>query len=129
MIAMSGDQRLDTSTQGEHTKPKPACRGQFYGDLGTSSARRIASGCDHAGIASGPLKMVLLPKLFSHRKCVNLIFCPPPFFIPHLVKFPVVPATERDGEFITHLETDRPRLRKPQVMGIGRLPAADQARL
>ena len=50
--------------------------------------------------------MVLLPKLFSHRKYVNLIFCPPAFFIPHLVKLPMVPATERDGEFIADLETE-----------------------
>ena len=50
--------------------------------------------------ASGPLKVVLLPKLFSHLKYVNLIFCPPVFFAPHLVKLPVVTAAQRHGEFI-----------------------------
>ena len=69
--------------------------------------------------------MVLLPKLFSHLECVNLIFCPPVFFTPHLVKLPMVPATERDGEFIADLETDGSRLCKPQMMRIGGLAPAD----
>ena len=38
-------------------------------------------------------------------------------------------AAERHRELIADFETDCPRLGKPQVMGIARLPAADQARL
>src|SRR5262249_53185792 len=40
---------------------------------------------------------------------------------------PVVPAAERHRELITDFETNSPRLRKPQVMGVAGLPAADQA--
>jgi len=63
--------------------------------------------------------------MFHHLECINLIFCPPVFFDPHLVKLPVAPATERDGGFIAHLETDGSRLRKPQMKRIGGLAPAD----
>ena len=54
---------------------------------------------------------------------------PPRSFVPSLVQLPVMPAAKRDRELITHLETNGSRLCEPQVMGIGRLPAADEARL
>ena len=36
-------------------------------------------------------------------------------------------ATERYGELVADFETQRSRLGKPQVVRIGRLPAADEA--
>ena len=45
------------------------------------------------------------------------------------MQLPVVPAAERHRELIADLETHCPGLGKPQVMGIARLPATDQARL
>ncbi len=45
------------------------------------------------------------------------------------VKLAVVAAAQRNGELVTRLAAKRPRLRNTQVMGIGRLAAADQARL
>ena len=41
----------------------------------------------------------------------------------------MVAAAQRDGELVTRLAAKRPRLRNAQVMGIGGLAAADQARL
>ena len=38
-------------------------------------------------------------------------------------------AAKGYGELVADFEAERPGLRKPQVMRIGRLPAADQARL
>ena len=38
-------------------------------------------------------------------------------------------AAKGDGELVADLETQRSRLRKPQVMRIARLPAADETRL
>jgi len=38
------------------------------------------------------------------------------------MQLPMMPAAERHGELIADLETDGPRLRKAEVMRIGRLP-------
>ena len=54
---------------------------------------------------------------------------PPGKFIAGLVQLSMMPTAKRYGELIAHLETNRSRLRKPQVMGIGRLPTTDEARL
>ena len=54
---------------------------------------------------------------------------PPRAFIAGLVQLPVMPAAKRYRELIAHLEPHGSRLREPQVMGIGGLPAADEARL
>ena len=45
------------------------------------------------------------------------------------MKLPMVSPAKWYGEFIAHLETNCPRLRKAQVMRIRRLPPANQARL
>ena len=45
------------------------------------------------------------------------------------MKLPMMTAAEGHGELIADLETQRSRLSKSQMMWIGRLPAADQARL
>jgi hypothetical protein len=43
------------------------------------------------------------------------------------VQLAMVDATHRNGELITDLAAERPRLRKTQMMGIGRRTAAHQA--
>ena len=73
--------------------------------------------------------MRLLPKASCDFQGIDLQVFPPRDFIAGLVHLSVMTPAEGYGEFITHFETDRSRLRKPEVMGIGRLPAANQARL
>ena len=43
------------------------------------------------------------------------------------MQLPMMTAAERYGEFVADFETERSGLGKPQVMRIGRLPAADEA--
>jgi len=45
------------------------------------------------------------------------------------MQLPMMTAAQGDRELIAHLEANCPRLCKPQVMGIGRLPATDEAGL
>ncbi len=45
------------------------------------------------------------------------------------MQLPMMTAAERHGELVADFETERSGLGKPQVMRIGRLPAADQAGL
>ena len=56
-------------------------------------------------------------------------FPPPCGFVAATVDLAMVSAAERDGELIADLATKCPPLRKPQMMGIRGLAAADQARL
>ena len=73
--------------------------------------------------------MGTLPKTSRDLQGIHPLAFPPRAFIAGLVQLPVMPAAKRDRELITHLETNGSRLCEPQVMGIGRLPAADEARL
>ena len=57
------------------------------------------------------------------------MIAPPGDFIAGLVQLAVMPAAERDGELVADLEAQGSGLGKPQVMRIGRLPAADEAGL
>ena len=75
--------------------------------------------------ASRDFRMRLLPQSFGGLKGVDLEVLPPDHFIAGLMQLPMVATTERDGEFVTHLETDRSRLCIAEVMRIGRLPSAD----
>ena len=45
------------------------------------------------------------------------------------MQFTVVPATERDSEFVAHFEPDRARLRKAQMMRVGWATTADKTGL
>ena len=54
---------------------------------------------------------------------------PPCSLVTVAVNLTMMTSAERDGEFVTDFETQGSGLRKPQVMRIGRLPAADQAGL
>jgi hypothetical protein len=73
--------------------------------------------------------MRFFPKTSRDFQGIHSVIVPPRAFIAGLVQLPVMPAAKRDRELITHLETNGSRLCEPQVMGIGRLPAADEARL
>ena len=59
----------------------------------------------------------MLPETFCDLKRIDLQIVPPGSLIAGLMQLSVMAAAQRYGELITHLETDRPRLRKPQVMG------------
>jgi hypothetical protein len=64
---------------------------------------------DRSGIDSGPL--------------------PPCHFIAVTMDLAMVSAAERDGELVADLATERPALCEAEVVGVGRLPSADQAGL
>ena len=54
---------------------------------------------------------------------------PPRGFIAAAVHLAMMSSTQRDSELIAGLAPERPTLREAQVMGVRRLPAANQARL
>jgi len=54
---------------------------------------------------------------------------PPLLFITTAVEIPVVNPAQRHDELVAHPPTKRARLPKSEMMGIGRAPPADQARL
>lgn len=49
--------------------------------------------------------------------------------ISSLMQLPVMPAAERHSELIADFQTNRARLSKSKMMGIGRLSSAGEARL
>src|SRR5262249_6262504 len=54
---------------------------------------------------------------------------PPSCFIAAVMNLTMMSPTEWNSELIADLATERPRLRKAQVVSIRRMPPADQARL
>ena len=70
--------------------------------------------------------MAFLPKPLGNWQGVDVEAIPPSHFITGLMQLPMMTAAERNSEFVADLETQGPELGKPQVMRIGRLPAADQ---
>src|ERR1043165_9170653 len=56
-------------------------------------------------------------------------FLPPPSFITVTMQLAMMSPAERDGEFVADLATECTKLRESQMVGIARLPTADQARL
>ena len=73
--------------------------------------------------------MALLPKTASCLESIDPHALPPRLLVASLMQLSMVSTAERHGEFITDLKTDRPWLRKTQMVGIGSLPPADQTRL
>ena len=73
--------------------------------------------------------MALLPKTASGLKSIDPEALPPRNLIASLMQLPMMTAAERHGELITDFKTDGSRLRKAQMMRIGRLPPANQTRL
>ena len=73
--------------------------------------------------------MGFLPKTSRNLQGIHPLASPPRAFIPGLMQLPMMAAAQRNGELIAHLEANGSGLCKPQVMRIGGLPAADDARL
>jgi len=73
--------------------------------------------------------MRFFPKVSRDFQGIHSVIVPPRAFIAGLVQLPVMPAAKRHCELIAHLEANRSRLCKPQVMGIGGLPATDETGL
>ena len=70
----------------------------------------------------------MLPKTSSCLESVDPQALPPRLLVASLMQLPMMPTAERHGELIADLKTDCPWLRKAQMVWIGRLPPADQAR-
>ena len=73
--------------------------------------------------------MRLLPKLLGDGQGIDFQALPPDHFITSLMQLPMMASAQRHCELVADFETQRSRLGKPQMMRIGRLPAADEARL
>jgi len=73
--------------------------------------------------------MRLPPQFFRDRSRIDSGLLPPCRFITVTMQFAMVSAAERDGELVTDLAAERSALCEAEVMGVGRLPFADQAGL
>ena len=73
--------------------------------------------------------MRLFPQLFGDWQGIDFQVLPPGHFIAGLMQLAMMTAAERYSELVADFETQGSGLRKPQVMRIGRLPAADEAGL
>jgi len=72
--------------------------------------------------------MRLLPKVPGNLERIDLPALPPERFVAGIIQFAVMTAVERKSEFIAHVETNRSRLGKSEVVRRW-LPLADHARL
>ena len=73
--------------------------------------------------------MCCAPQLTGACKGIDTGPTPPRRLIAMPMQFAMMTAAERDGEFVADLAGERPALGKAQVMGVARLPAADQTGL
>jgi hypothetical protein len=71
----------------------------------------------------------LAPEPLSNRHRLDFCGLPPRLFIAAPMQIPVVDAAQRHGELVTDFAPKGARLPKPDVMGIGRAPAADETGL
>jgi hypothetical protein len=69
------------------------------------------------------------PKLAGDLEGVDAGSLPPGLLVTGAVHRAVMGAAKRNGEFITRLATECPRLHESQVMRIGRLAGTQEARL
>ena len=69
--------------------------------------------------------MSLLPQTSCDLQCIDLQALPPSNLTASLMHLSMVTSAERYSELITDLETHCPRLRKAQMVRVGRLPPAD----
>jgi hypothetical protein len=74
-------------------------------------------------------RSALRPKAACNFQRVDLQALPPCNLIAGLMQLTMVDSAKRHRELITDLENDTSRLRKTQVMRIGRSPPADDAGL
>ena len=73
--------------------------------------------------------MRLFPQPLRNRQDADFQVLPPGDFVAGLMKLLMMSAAKGHGELVADLETEGSGLRKPQVMRVARLPAADQTRL
>ena len=73
--------------------------------------------------------MGLFPKLPSKRERIDVQILPPGDFISGLMHLPMMAAAEWHGELVADFNPQRPRLRKSQMVGVGRLTTADETGL
>ena len=71
--------------------------------------------------------MCLFPELLGNLHGIEFQSLPPGNFIAGLMQLPMMSAAERYSKFVADFEAERSGLREPQVMRIGRLPAANDA--
>jgi hypothetical protein len=81
------------------------------------------------GLNSPLFNARLLPKLAGNFNWINAGLLPPSLFIADTVNCAVMDAAEWNCEFITRLAAERSGLHESQVMRIGWLAAAKEARL
>jgi hypothetical protein len=62
--------------------------------------------------------MRLLPEPLGNLERIDSVVLPPDRFVACAMQFPVMTTAERDCKFIAHLETDRPRLGKSEVVRV-----------
>src|SRR6185312_15587293 len=84
------------------------------------------------GLLSRPLHLPpigrrLLPKLPGKTKGIDLEAFPPRSFVAGLVERAVVAPAERHGELVADFDTQSARLRETQMVGVARLPSANEA--
>ena len=68
----------------------------------------------------------LLPKPLGNWQGIDVEAFPPSHLIAGLMQLPMMTSAKGHGEFVADFETQRSGLRKPQVMRIGWLPAANE---
>ena len=88
--------------------------------------RRQLFGTVEKGLSLGTnlcLWMGLIPKRFGDLQRLDVELLPPSHLIARLMQLPVIAAAERNGELVADFKPDSSRLRKPQVMRVGRLAA------
>ena len=73
--------------------------------------------------------MGLLPESLGNLQGPDIEFRPPDQLIAGVMQLPVMTAAKGDGEFVADFKADGSRLGKAQVMGIARLPTADETGL
>ena len=73
--------------------------------------------------------MCFQPKNPSGGARIDANLLPPSSFVTAAMHFAVMSPAKWDSKLITDLTTKHRGLRKLQVMGVGRTPAADQASL
>ena len=73
--------------------------------------------------------MAFFPKPLGDLQRLNLEVSPPNNFVAGLMQLAMMTAAERHRELVADFQTQRSRLRKPQVMRVARLPATNETRL
>ncbi len=80
-------------------------------------------------IGSCSQRMRLQPKRAGLDGRINAGLLPPIGLVPAAVHFTMMTSAQRHGEFVADFASEGGVLRKPQVMGVARPPAANQAKL